>query len=283
MSFEGRPLNTRRGVHEIFLPNLSFPSKLIPMKSFLPRAIALLLGLISSGLVEVANGEPSASADAKLVVERGTLLFEDQFERDEAIPDKEDIGGGWTTNSKWRAAGRKQVDLADGAMVVTRVPEADHGVAIFHDVAFRDGAVKLRFKLAEGESFAVDFVDREYKAVHAGHLCMARVTPKNVIIQDSKTGVMDNKIRERRLAGDKSPDLTKLIRSKSKTLPHPTATGQWHDLLIVIEGFAMRVTIDGEKVGEFRSEGMAHPTKRMITLAVNKGATFDNIKVWALK
>ena len=104
------------------------------------------------------------------------VLLTDDFSRDEATPGKEDIGHGWTSNSAWRAKGHQQVDLKDGVMQVTKHAEADHGVAIFHDVAFQDGIVELRFKLGAGDDLGVDFVDRELKTVHAGHLCMARVT-----------------------------------------------------------------------------------------------------------
>jgi len=224
-----------------------------------------------------------ASEDDAMVKGHGTLLFSDDFNRDEPTPDKEAIGNGWTTNSAWRAQGHKQVDLADGAMHVTRHAEADHGVAIFHDVAFRDGAVQLRFKLGAGDDLGLDFVDRELKTVHAGHLCMARVTPRGVTLTDSKTGGMNNEIRDRRLKGDKSPELAMLLKAKTRTFPRDVETGEWHTLLVVVEGDAMRVTLDGQAVGEFQSEGIAHPTKRMITLAVSKSAWIDDVKVWQLR
>lgn len=213
----------------------------------------------------------------------GTLLFEDSFNRDEAVPGKEDIGNGWTSNSAWRAKGHQQVDLADGVMKVTKHAEADHGVAIFHDVTFQDGAVELKFQLGAGDDLGLDFVDRELKSVHAGHLCMARVTPKGITLTDSKTGVMDNRIRERRLAGDKSPELAALLKTKSKTFKLDLTTDAWHTMLITVEGETMRASIDGKEIGAFSSEGVAHPTKRMITLAVNKSAQVDEVKVWRLK
>ncbi len=226
----------------------------------------------------------SAKADdPALLKASGTLLFEDDFQRDEPTPDQEAIGGGWTSNSAWRAKGKKQVDLKDGAMQVTRVPEADHGVAIFHDVAFQDGAVQFKFQLGEGDDLGVDFVDRELKTVHAGHLCMGRVTLKGLTLLDSKTGGMDLKIRERREKGDQSPELLALLKSKTRTFPLKLEAGTWHTLLLVIEGDTMRGSIDGKPVGEFSSEGIAHPTKRMITLAVNKSASIDELKVWKLK
>lgn len=224
----------------------------------------------------------SAQDDAALVEKQGRLLFSDDFNRDESTPDKEEIGNGWTTNSAWRAQGKKQVDLKDGAMVVTRVPEADHGVAIFHDVAFRDGAVKLKFKLGANGDLGVDFVDREDKTVHAGHLCVAQVTPKNVTLKDSKTGMMNLEIRERRLKEGNSPELAKLLKGKSAGFPLSLSADAWHEMLIVVQGDVMRFTLDGKFIGQLKSEGIAHPTKRMITLAVNKTALVDDVQVWSL-
>lgn len=221
--------------------------------------------------------------DAADVRSKGTLLFQDDFNRDEATPDKEDIGNGWTSNSAWRAKGHKQVDLDKGVMNVTKHAEADHGVAIFHDVAFQDGAVELKFQLGAGDDLGLDFVDRELKTVHAGHLCIARVTLKNITLTDSKTGGMNLEIRDRREKGDKSPELAKLLRSKTHIFPLALKAEDWHTMLIVVEGNVMRATIDGKAIGEFKSEGIAHPTKRMITLAVNKSAKVDDVKVWRLK
>lgn len=224
-----------------------------------------------------------SALSASLSAAEPTLLVSDEFSRDEATPGKEDIGNGWTSNSGWRAKGHQQVDLIDGVMHVTKHAEADHGVAIFHDVAFQDGIVELRFKLGEGDDLGVDFVDRELKTVHAGHLCMARVTNKNLTITDSKTGGMDLKIQERRKAGDKSPDLAALLKTKTKSFKIDLQPGTWHTMHITVAGDTMSVKIDGKETGAFSSDGIAHPTKRMITLAVNKSADVDDVKVWRLK
>ena len=232
------------------------------------KAVVLLFALSSF----VAAAEPS-----------GTLLLEDHFDRKEATPDKEDIGNGWTSNSAWRAKGHKQVSLVDGAMQVTKHAEADHGVAIFHDVAFQDGMVELKFKLSEGDDLGLDFVDRELKTVHAGHLCMARVTLKNITLMDSKTGGMDLKIRERREKGDKSPELMALLKSKTKSFKLDLKATDWHTMKVTVAGDQMSAAVDGLEIGSFKSEGIAHPTKRMITLAVDKSAGVDDVKVWKLK
>jgi hypothetical protein len=213
----------------------------------------------------------------------GTLLFQDDFNRSDGGTDKENIGGGWTSNSAWRAKGHKQVTVADGAMSVTKHAEADHGVAIFHGVEFQDGAVELKFKLSPGDDLGLDFVDRELKTVHAGHLCMAHVTLRNIMLVDSKTGAMDNQIKERREKGDKSPELAALLKTKSKTIKLDLNAADWHTMLVTVEGDKMSASVDGKFIGDFSSEGIAHPTKRMITLAVNKSAKVDDVKVWRLK
>jgi hypothetical protein len=63
---------------------------------------------------------------------RGTLVFEDHFDRSEPQETTEEIGNGWTTNSKTRAGGNKQVDLKNGALHITLHPAADHAVGVAH-------------------------------------------------------------------------------------------------------------------------------------------------------
>ncbi len=224
-----------------------------------------------------------AADDAALVKARGALLFEDDFNRDESTSDKEEIGNGWTTNSASRAKGAKQVDLDHGAMHVTKAAVADHGVSIVRAAAFQDGAVQLKFKLGPGDDLGLDFADSELKTVHAGHLFVARITLKGVTLTDHKTGGMDNKIHERRLAGDKSPELAALLKTKTASFPLDLKADDWHALLVVVEGDVIRATLDGKPAGEFKSEGIAHPSKRALRLAVNKSAWVDEVKIWKLK
>lgn len=215
--------------------------------------------------------------------ELGELQFEDAFERDEPTPGKEEVGSGWTTNSRWRAAGNQQVDLVDGVIHITRYPSADHGVAVFHPVDFQDGTVQLRFKLDKGDQLGVDFADKELKTVHAGHLCVARMSLNKLVINDSKTGRMDLKNREKLQAGDKSPELMKLLQTKTASFPVQLKPNTWHDLKITITGDTMTVSIDGKEAGQLKSPGIAHPTKRHISLAVNKEAWVDDVKIWKKK
>ncbi len=88
-----------------------------------------------------------------------TILLFDDFERDEPAPDKEMVGNGWETDSKGRAGGKKQVDLDNGALHVTLAAAADRVVSVWHDPAYSNVLVELRFQLAEGSDLAVHFAD----------------------------------------------------------------------------------------------------------------------------
>jgi len=48
---------------------------------------------------------------------------------------------------------------------------------------------------------------------------------------------------------------------------------------VKIAGDVMSVKIDGKKIGEFQSKGIAHATKSRLRLAVNKTAWVDDVKV----
>ena len=44
----------------------------------------------------------------------------------------------------------------------------------------------------------------------------------------------------------------------------------------------MTVTINEKKVGSFSSEGIAHPTKRALRVAVPKKVIIDDLKIYSL-
>jgi hypothetical protein len=214
--------------------------------------------------------------------ERGRLIFEDDFERSESQETKEELGKGWGSNSEKRAAGNKQVDLRDGAMYIYLSPVADHAVSVTHPAEFRNGSVALRFMLEdEGDSLGLNFADLKFKEVHAGHLFAAKVSTKDVQMIDLKTGNMDLKTRELRLAKKVTPAQQKMLKTKAIRTPHKLQTGRWYDLSVDVDGDRLSVSIDGTKVGSFASEGIAHPTKRTLRLAVPRNAVVDDLKIFA--
>ena len=215
----------------------------------------------------------------------GRLIFQDDFARSESQEKTDEPGNGWATNSKSRAKGNKQVDLRDGAMYISIHPDADHAVSVTQKAEFVDGAVTLRFKLEDArDSLGLNFADPECKDVHAGHLFAARISPKQVLLQDLKTGNMRLDIHTAKKAKQALTDDQQLaLKGKQKAVEHTTSVGQWHDLLVKIAGDEMSVSIDGKFVGSFKSAGIAHPTKRMLRLPVPRNAVVDDVKIWRAK
>lgn len=212
----------------------------------------------------------------------GKIIFQDDFARNESQETTDEPGNGWTTNSKARAKGHKQVDLRDGAMYIYIHAEADHAVSVAHAAAFTNGAVSLRFRLDDAQdSLGLDFADLECKEVHAGHLFAARVNAKQIVMQDLKTGNMRLDIQETRQAKKKlTAEQEQALKGKQKMVPHAVAIGQWHDLLVKINGDELSVTLDGKAMGSFKSPGIAHPTKKTLRLAVPRNAVVDDLKVY---
>lgn len=209
------------------------------------------------------------------------LIFEDDFERVESQEEKDEPGNGWGTNSRTRAKGNKQVDLRDGAMHIYIHEEADHGVSVTQPAEFKDGAVQLRFKLEDKkDSLGLNFADLKYKKVHAGHLFVVKVSTRDVQLQDLKTGNMDLAMRDARKANTLTDDQKELLKTKSKKVSNELETSTWYDLLVRVDGNNLSVEIGGEKIGTFSSEGIAHPTKRLLRLAVPKNAVVDDVKIW---
>ncbi|QDT15877.1 family 16 glycoside hydrolase [Alienimonas californiensis] len=239
----------------------------------------LVAPLLSCALLGFA---PPAVAEPGAVAQPGAVLLEDSFDRAEKDDAKEQVGNGWTTNSKARAKGNKQVDLADGALHITMHAEADHGVSVRHDgPTWTDGTLSLRFKLPPKGDLGVDLADMQEKSVHAGHLLIVRVRPSGVELRDHKAGGMELTRRERRQAGQVTAEDKQVMKDAVTQVKMKIAPNEWHTLSMTTAGDRLSVSIDGKPVGELQSPGIAHPTKRTVRLAVNSEAWVDDFKLTA--
>jgi hypothetical protein len=185
-----------------------------PVRTWLPDRMNCLPCLAFA----LALAAPLSAAD------HGELIFQDDFARNESQEKTDEPGNGWGTNSRSRAKGNKQVDLRNGAMYIFLSPEADHAVSVTHPIQFQDGAVALRFMLEdERDSLGLNFADLSCKEVHAGHLFAAKVSPKQVQLQDLKTGNMRLDIHTARTAKQKlSDEQQQALKGKDKICRQPT-------------------------------------------------------------
>ena len=216
--------------------------------------------------------------------ELGQRIFSDNFNRSESQEEKDEPGNGWGTNSAARAKGNKQVDLVDGHMRIFIHKEADHAVSVTHPFEFKDGTVKMRFKLEDAkDTLGLNFADLGLQTVHAGHLCMAIFSVKDVILRDLKTGSMDLPTYEQRKAGTLPKEAAEALKLKEKSFPTRIAPDSWHSLAVTINGETMTASLDGEAVGSFSSPGIGHATKKMLRLSVPKNAVVDDVEFYQSK
>jgi len=164
--------------------------------------------------------------------------------------------------------------VKDGVLVGITAPTSDHSAV---DNIRIEGekdlevSVKFRFVSDKAKSFNVWFDDKNYKGSHAGHICQATISPTSVNLADAKTGGFDlaNGIYDRKKANQLTEDEKKMLATKAKRLPVKLSLEDWHTLVVQTQGDEISVSIDGKAVGSFKSAGIAHDTKSLISLTTN--------------
>ena len=244
-----------------------------------------------AALAAVLDSSSSRANDRDWLHERGSLIFEDTFDREETGNGMKAIGNGWESATADRVPHIKMADLDEGILKVSSASkEAKHAAHIHHDAGFTDGGTILRFRFPgenSGESLQVGFVDRETPGVHAGHLCYTLLQKDNVMLMDFKTGVMNLEIRNKRQGylDRKEPipaDMEALLKTKQISQKWKADTA-WHELVLVTEGDEMRVSVDGETVAKHRSEGFAHPMKRWLSFLIPNTVWIDDVQIWKVR
>jgi hypothetical protein len=166
--------------------------------------------------------------------------------------------------------------VRDGVLVGITPDGSDH--AAVENIRF-DGEqdlqveVKFQFVSEKARSFNVWFDDKDYKGSHAGHICQVTVSPSHITMSDAKTGAftLENNIYDRKKLPDGlTADEKKMLESKSKREPIQLDLQKWYTLTARTRGSEIEVLIDGKRVGTFASEGIAHPTKSLVSLTTNE-------------
>lgn len=163
--------------------------------------------------------------------------------------------------------------VKDGVLVGITPENSDHSAVdnvVIAPERDLEVSVKFRYVSEKAKSFNVWFDDKTYKGSHAGHICNVNVSSTNVAVGDAKTGNFTNEIYERKKspAGLTAEDKAMLL-TKNKSFPVRLALQDWHTLVIRTKGDEIEVNIDGKVVGTFKSEGIGHDTKTLISLTTN--------------
>ena len=165
--------------------------------------------------------------------------------------------------------------VKDGVLVGITPEGSDHSAVDsvkFDAEKDLEVSVKFKFLSEKAKSFNVWFDDKDYKGSHAGHICQASISPKSVNLSDAKTGGfnLEGGLYDRKKANQLTADEKKMLASKSKAFPVDLKLQDWHTLSITTKGEEVSVSIDGKAVGSFKSEGVGHDHKTLVSLTTNQ-------------
>ncbi len=178
--------------------------------------------------------------------------------------------------------------IKDGVLVGITPEGSDHSAVDSVRIdAERDleVSVKFRFFSDKAKSFNVWFDDKDYKGSHAGHICNVNVSPTNISIGDAKTGNFRNDIYEKKKATPSTltDEDKSMLATKNKILPAKLTLQDWHTLLIRTKANEIEVSLDGKAVGAFKSEGVGHETKTLVSLTTNQvDVQYDDFSIKAV-
>jgi hypothetical protein len=164
--------------------------------------------------------------------------------------------------------------VKDGVLVGITAPTSDHNAVDHIRIPGEQNleiSVKFRFVSDKAKSFNVWFDDKNYKGSHAGHICQATIGPTSVNLADAKTGSFDltDGLYDRKKANQLTDVEKTRLSAKASRSSLKLSLQDWHTLVVQTLGDEMTVMIDGKVVSSFKSAGIRHETKSLISLTTN--------------
>ena len=175
--------------------------------------------------------------------------------------------------------------VKDGMLVGITPEKSDHPAVDnikFEGERDLEVSVKFRFVSDKAKNFNVWFDDKDYKGSHAGHICQASITPTNVNLSDAKTGGFDltGGLYDRKKENKLTAEEKAMLATKAKAFPVKLALQDWHTLVARTKGDELTVSIDGQAVGSFKSPGIGHDHKSLVSLTTNQiDVNYDDFSI----
>ncbi|TPN83928.1 family 16 glycoside hydrolase [Aquimarina algicola] len=242
------------------------------------------LQLLAFLIVHLSVNAQDIAVD-KLLKEKGTLVFYDDFNRTEALPNKEDLGNDWVTNTKRISEDIIQCDLIDNTVVISMSDKAKHGVSMRHEAPFKNGVIQSKFRIFDKKGLGFNIIDRNYEGSSFGHICQVKITPSGIHFRDGKMGQFNweaMRLKKSKDPKDKAKMKT-LLKGTKHVTKYETSINEWHNISILYLDETIKVFIDDRFAAEYTSKGFAHPTKQTFAFSVwGKKAQVDDLKVWSI-
>jgi hypothetical protein len=142
--------------------------------------------------------------------------------------------------------------------------------------------VKFQFLSSQAKSFNLWFDDKNLKTSHAGHVCQVTVSPTQVVMSDAKTGAftLENGLYDRKKANQLTQDEKAMLETKTAKVAVQIELKKWYTLTARTQDDHIEVLIDGKQIGSFKSPGVAHETKSLISLTTNAvDVQYDDFRI----
>ena len=200
----------------------------------------------------------------------GALIMDENFNRTDIAP--------WKSQYK-----PVQFVIQDGVLVGQQL-NPDHSAVINTDILLTDARIDIDVKFEGAKQLNLLVNDMTVKDItHAGHIARVHLRRDNVFVSDDLTGRFNLKLAD--LPKEEKDAAIEGTWSRVK-FGEELEEGRWYHLTFTIKGDFAGVSIDGTKVAELRSAGLAHARKDKIALNVlgepGQFVHFDNLKVTGL-
>ena len=237
----------------------------------MPTRLLAFACLIIATATFAADAPKLPAIPEQPIAKKKELLFSDDFEEPE-------LGSAWKivvpTYSIEKGALKGTQMRFDAPAVEAKAAVKGHQAVIGNDIPTKDSVIEFRFRLGGAQSVTAEFDDRAFNGSHYGHLCMARISAKAVILTDQKGLAV---ARPEGATGEPPPPAGR----KNVTFPVEIDPEQWHTFVLETVGDAMRASVDGKAVAYLQSPGIAHPTKSKVEFGcMGKDGFFDDLKIW---
>lgn len=175
--------------------------------------------------------------------------------------------------------------VADGVLVGITPNGSDHSAVDNIKIEGEkdlEVEVKFQFLSPQAKSFNLWFDDKNLKSSHAGHVCQVTVSPTQVVVSDAKTGAftLENGLYERKKANQLTQDEKAMLETKTAKAPVQIELNKWYTMTARTQADEIEVLIDGKQIGKFKSPGVAHETKSLISLTTNAvDVQYDDFRI----
>lgn len=208
-----------------------------------------------------------------LEVEKGTLIFSDDFERAK-------IGEQWTIKDKFNGA----FLVKDGVLIGKELKDAGHGSVARAHFSFSDVVIEFDLKFNGAKRVNIVMDDSFCKTVFSGHISRVSFSRNDFRVQDDKTGGMDLKVRDKRLKHpEKKEEIKDFLKTKMDVKKFKFKNNEWYHVKITKQGDVLECKID-DVIARIKSDGISHPQLNKFGPTITGGdVEFDNFKVWNIK